>query len=152
MFNRMLTYMMTVAFAIPIFAVEHEEIRNFVETNMAEYVEAGGAASVLVVQEGTVVIDKGFGLANPEKGYVATPETIYPVGSITKQFTGAAITHLAAEGKLDFQDSITEYFEDVPEDKANITLHQLLTHTAGLADTLGSDKQQLSNADFLARV
>jgi hypothetical protein len=64
---------------------------------------------------------------------------VFTIGSITKQFTGAAIVKLEMEGKLSVSDSITKYFKNVPLDKSDITIHHLLTHTAGLVDGLGGD-------------
>ena len=128
----------------------HDGIRNLIEEKMTGYVEAGGAASILVVQKGAIILEKAYGIMNHEEGYAASTDTVYPIGSITKQFTGAAIMKLASEGKLDTQDPISKYFKGVPESKKAITLHHLLTHTAGLRDVLGPDRKQIATADFLA--
>jgi CubicO group peptidase (beta-lactamase class C family) len=71
------------------------------------------------------------------------------IGSVTKQFTGAAILKLETQGKLRITDPITRYFKDVPDDKAGITLHHLLTHSAGFADELGDDYQRIGRDDFI---
>ncbi|HEY9422844.1 MAG TPA: serine hydrolase domain-containing protein, partial [Thermoanaerobaculia bacterium] len=64
-------------------------------------------------------------------------------GSITKQFTAAAVLKLEMEGKLKVTDPLSKHFEGVPEDKRGITLHQLLTHSAGLVDILGDDYEEM---------
>jgi CubicO group peptidase (beta-lactamase class C family) len=80
-----------------------------------------------------------------------THETAFDIGSITKQLTGAAIMRLHEEGQLDLQASLAELFEDVPEDKAGITVHQLLTHTAGFAGALGDDYEPIEQDAYLQR-
>lgn len=71
--------------------------------------------------------------------------------SITKQFTAAAILKLEMMGKLRVTDPIGRHLGQVPADKRPITLHQLLTHTAGLAEGLGDDYDVLARDDFLTR-
>ncbi|MCK7476742.1 MAG: beta-lactamase family protein [Candidatus Moduliflexus flocculans] len=80
------------------------------------------------------LLAQGFGLADRESGLRWSPATASNLGSITKQFTGAAILALEEEKKLGVGDPVTRYFDGVPADKASITLHQLLTHSSGLAD------------------
>lgn len=94
----------------------------------------GFAGVVLVGKAGTPLFAEGFGLADRERGLRWTPATVSCTGSITKQFTGAAILRLEEDKKLNVTDPITLYFKDVPADKAQITLHQLLTHSSGLGD------------------
>ena len=94
----------------------------------------GFAGVVLVAKGDTPLFAEGFGLADREHGVRWTPGTISDIGSITKQFTGAAILKLEEAGKLGVGDPITRYFPGVPPDKAGITLHQLLTHSSGLSD------------------
>jgi len=94
----------------------------------------GFAGAVLVARGDTPLLAQGFGLADRESGLRWSPATASNLGSITKQFTGAAILALEEEKKLGVDDPVTRYFDGVPADKASITLHQLLTHSSGLAD------------------
>jgi CubicO group peptidase (beta-lactamase class C family) len=94
----------------------------------------GFAGAVLVARGDDPVFAEGFGLADRERGLRWTPATVSTVGSITKQFTGAAILKLEEQGRLAVTDPIGRYFPDVPADKSAITLHHLLTHSSGLAD------------------
>ena len=103
----------------------------------------GFAGSILVAKDGQIVLHKGYGLADREKGIPFTPDTVFDIGSITKQFTAAAILKLESEGKLKVADPIGKYFEGVPEDKAGITLHHLLTHSAGMKDGFGDDYEEM---------
>ena len=77
-------------------------------------------------------------------------KTVFSIGSITKQFTAAAIMKLEAQGKLSVNDALSKYFPDAPGDKKNITLHQLLTHTAGFPEVLGEDYDTIDSKEFTA--
>lgn len=113
-----------------------------------------GFAGVVLVAEGDVpLFAEGFGLADRERGQRWSPATVSTVGSITKQFTGAAILKLEEEGKLSVSDPVAKYFDGVPADKAEITLHQLLTHSSGLTDLEDLDDwDPIPLADFVRRV
>ncbi|HTQ78447.1 MAG TPA: serine hydrolase domain-containing protein, partial [Thermoanaerobaculia bacterium] len=112
----------------------------------------GYSGSALVAQGGQVVLDKGYGLANREKALPYTNETIFDIASISKQFTAAAIVKLEQEGKLKVEDPISKFFGPVPEDKAPITLHMLLTHTSGMPDVLGTDEYEpVSRQEMIRR-
>jgi hypothetical protein len=110
---------------------------------LREYLERlerlGFSGVVLAAKDGEILLEEGYGLADRETGREVTAQSVFTIGSITKQFTGAAIAKLAEEGKLSFDDKIEKYFEGVPPDKRAITIHQLLTHTAGFVDALGGD-------------
>lgn len=99
---------------------------------LTRYAMYGFSGTVLIVKNNQVVISKGYGLADVERGKVNTVNTLFDVGSIAKTFTAAAILQLEMQGKLKTDDSISKYLGDFPKDKAGITIHHLLTHTAGL--------------------
>lgn len=112
----------------------------------------GFAGVVLVAKGETPLFAEGFGLADREHGVGWTPGTISDIGSITKQFTGAAILKFEEDGKLSVDDTISRYFQGVPADKAGITLHQLLTHSSGLADPDIDDFDPVPLAEYLKQV
>lgn len=91
----------------------------------------------------------GRGLSDHAAKTPATCDTVYDVMSITKQFTAAAILKLEMNGKLEVSDPIGTHLGRVPDDKKAITLHQLLTHTAGLPQSLGDDYDPLTRAQML---
>ncbi|HEY7470720.1 MAG TPA: serine hydrolase domain-containing protein, partial [Gemmatimonadota bacterium] len=91
----------------------------------------GFSGAALLVEDGRTVLRKGYGLADREAGIPITTASVFSLGSITKQFTAAAILALEARGELSTDDPISEYFADVPPDKQPITLHHLLTHSSG---------------------
>jgi CubicO group peptidase (beta-lactamase class C family) len=112
--------------------------------------EADGFSGVLLVaKDGGVILAKGYGMADRDKKIRVTADTVMCIGSVTKQFTGAAILKLEAQGKLKVTDPITRYFKDVPDDKGGITLHHLLTHSAGFEAELGDDYQKIGRDDFI---
>lgn len=99
----------------------------------------GFSGALLVAKDGRVILNKGYAMAIRSKKVPNTSETVFSTGSITKQFTAAGIMKLEMMGKVNTEDPITKYFDDVPEDKKRITLHHLLTHTSGIVDSLGPD-------------
>ncbi len=112
----------------------------------------GFSGSVLVARDGEVVLHAGYGDADREAGIPVTPETVFDIGSITKQFTAAAILALEEEGKLRVEDPISRFFDEVPADKRAITVHHLLTHSSGLRGDFGSSDYQRMPRDSLVRL
>ncbi|MFH7245790.1 MAG: serine hydrolase [Spirulina sp.] len=86
--------------------------------------------SVMVVRDGETLLNLGYGMADLSQEVPNTPQTRFRMGSLTKQFTAAAILQLQERGMLDVQAPVKTYLPDYPND--TITLHHLLTHTAGL--------------------
>ncbi|MFK7806131.1 MAG: serine hydrolase domain-containing protein [Anaerolineae bacterium] len=99
---------------------------------MDQLKESDFAGAILVAQKGEVIYQAGIGLADVDDQVAITPQTVFDIGSLSKQFTAAAILHLEQQGKLSVDDTLDMYFAEIPADKAEITLHQLLTHSAGL--------------------
>lgn len=89
-------------------------------------------AAVLVAKDGKVVYKNAYGKSNLELDIDMTPENVFEIGSITKQFTAVSILMLAEEGKLSLDDEITKYIPDYPTNGNKITIHHLLTHTSGI--------------------
>ncbi len=100
--------------------------------------------AVLVARDGKIAFQGGFGFADMAKKTPVTVETKFRIGSISKQFTAAAILKLAEEKKLSVTDPLSKFFPDFPRAE-KITLHHLLTHTSGIHSY--TDKP-----DFLSRV
>lgn len=88
--------------------------------------------SVLVAQNGQVLLDKGYGEANLEWQIPDAPEAKFRLGSITKQFTAASILLLEERGKLKTDDVVKKYMPDAPAAWDKITIYNLLTHTSGI--------------------
>lgn len=86
---------------------------------------------------GETIFEEGYGLANRTTGQPIDRHTIFDIGSLTKQFTAAAVMVLVDRGVLSTDDMLAQYFPTIPDDKASITIHQLLTHSSGLSDETG---------------
>jgi D-alanyl-D-alanine carboxypeptidase len=89
-------------------------------------------ASVLVMKEGKVLFAQGYGLANRELKVPNRPEYVYRIGSVTKQFTAAAVMTLVEAGKVQLDAPIGTYLPDLPEAWRPATVRQLLQHTSGI--------------------
>ncbi|GAB3507739.1 serine hydrolase domain-containing protein [Emticicia fontis] len=87
--------------------------------------------TVLVAQQGKILLEKGYGFQNLEKQLNNTPFTLYPIASITKTFTATLILKLAERKQLSVQDKLSKYFPDYPKGDS-ITIENLLTHTSGI--------------------
>jgi CubicO group peptidase (beta-lactamase class C family) len=99
----------------------------------------GFSGTVLIAKGGDILVHSGYGLADRESSVPVTRETVFDIGSITKQFTAAAILELEEQGRLRTTDSISRFFPDVPADKRGITVHHLLTHSSGFQGDFGGD-------------
>jgi len=108
--------------------------------DIAEALKKTGApsVSVVIIQDGNVAFSKAFGKADLASNRSAEPSTRYAVGSISKQFTVAAILLLQEEGRLSLDDKVGKFFPDLTQ--ANqVTIRQLLSHTAGYEDFAPQD-------------
>jgi CubicO group peptidase (beta-lactamase class C family) len=112
----------------------------------------GFSGTTLVAGRGEIGLHKSYGFAVKEEQIPVTPNTLFDVGSVTKLFTALVILRLEEEGKLSIGDPISRYFDDVPDDKASITIHHLLTHTAGLHLYSGEDDELISRDEMVRRV
>lgn len=102
-----------------------------------KYDSEGPGAAALVAKDGKVIYRKAFGMANLELGIAMSPDNVFEIGSITKQFTAVAILMLEEQGKLNVTDPVTTFFPDYPTDGNTITVHHLLNHTSGIKSYTG---------------
>lgn len=89
---------------------------------------------LLVSRGGRILYEKSFGLSDLEHNVINTTETVFEAGSVSKQFTAAAVLMLVQQGKISLQDDIRKYFPDFPDYGEPITVEDLLHHTSGLRD------------------
>ncbi|HEX4542361.1 MAG TPA: serine hydrolase domain-containing protein [Candidatus Acidoferrum sp.] len=89
-----------------------------------------------VYRDGNILYAKGYGLANLEENVPITPDSVFDIGSTSKQFTAASILLLEKQGKLSVNDDVRKYIPELPDYGTNITLLHLLNHTSGLRDYL----------------
>jgi len=98
--------------------------------------------SLAVVRDTQIIKAKGYGFANVEWNASATKDTVFGIGSMTKQFTATAIMMLVEQGKIGLDDKVTKYFPAAPATWNGITLRHLLSHTSGIQNwgELGIDE------------
>jgi len=113
-------------------------------------------AALAIIRGGRTVKTAAYGSANLEWQTPATPETVFEIGSITKQFTAAAILLLAQQGKLAVDDKISRHLDGTPPSWSQISIRHLLTHTSGLKNYTGLDgfeaSRRLTQARFIAQI
>ncbi|AZA80471.1 serine hydrolase [Chryseobacterium lactis] len=108
-----------------------KKIDSLISTEFGNINEPGGV--FLVAKNGKILYRKAFGKANLELDVNMSPEQVFQIGSMTKQFTAVAILMLEQQGKLNVNDPISKYSKDYPNGD-QITIHHLLTHTSGIKD------------------
>ena len=91
-------------------------------------------AAVSVVRDGEIIHSRGYGYAQIELGVPVTPNTVFHVASVSKQFTAMAVTMLAAEEALSLDDPVQAHLEFVPEFEHPVTVRQMIHHTSGIRD------------------
>ncbi|HEY4022962.1 MAG TPA: serine hydrolase domain-containing protein [Pseudonocardiaceae bacterium] len=107
------------------------------------------SGTVLLSHQGTTVLARSYGMADQRRGVPNGPGTIYSLASDGKPFTGVAVTQLAQQGKIEFGATIGTYLDGFPSAIANtVTVHQLLTHTSGMGDYLGTAAWQAQAPNF----
>lgn len=107
-----------------------DEVDTVVQQEMTKHQIAG--LVLTVIQDNHQIKTKGYGIANLEWNVPVAEDTVFEIGSITKQFTAACILMLAQDGKLSVDDKINDHLKVAPANWSGITIRHLLTHTSGL--------------------
>jgi len=106
-----------------------------IDTLFAKFVSAHEpGCAVLVIKDGLPVLRKGYGVTDLRTLHEIGPDTNFRLASLTKQFTAMAVMLLVHDGKLHYEDRLTDVFQDFPAYGKAITIRQLLNHTSGLID------------------
>jgi CubicO group peptidase (beta-lactamase class C family) len=105
--------------------------------------------SVLVAAGDEVIFEGGVGEADRTWHVPNRPDTVFLIGSVSKQFTSMLVLQLVAEGELGLDDPLSKYLPDYPADKAGLTIHQLLTHSSGLPHYGGLVEIDVDLDDYL---
>jgi CubicO group peptidase (beta-lactamase class C family) len=109
-----------------------DAVDHYIRAEMAK--ERVPGLALLVSRGGQVIRAQGYGMANVELVVPVKPETIFQSGSVGKQFTATAVMMLVEEGKIGLEDPLTKYFPDAPGAWKQVTIRELLSHTAGFTD------------------
>jgi CubicO group peptidase (beta-lactamase class C family) len=113
-------------------ADQSDIVDRYVRAEMAK--EHIPGLALLVSRGGQIIRAQGYGLSNVELQVPVKPETIFQSGSVGKQFTATAVMMLVEEGRIGLEDPLTKYFPDAPATWKNVTIRELLSHTAGFTD------------------
>lgn len=105
-----------------------------VDQIFARWTTATPGCAIGVGVSGKTVLEKAYGMADLEHDTVNTPESVFEAGSVSKQFTAAAVLLLAREGKLSLDDPVRKYIPELPDYGAPLLVRHMLNHTSGLRD------------------
>ncbi|HPQ98154.1 MAG TPA: serine hydrolase domain-containing protein [Saprospiraceae bacterium] len=114
------------------------------------FVERGFSGAILVEKDGQVILNKGYGYAQDRAKIPFRTNTAFGIGTLSMQFTATAILQLYEQGKIDLNAPISEYLQDVPDDKKGITISQLLSYSSGLPDFFNNKSDHKSISRQLA--
>ena len=120
-----------IANSTPTLLADLPQLDEFISEQANRHLFSG---AILVARQGQILLSKGYGLADRTGQLPNTPQTRFRLGSVTKPFTALALLQLQAQGKLNVQDLICRYLTACPAAWQAITIHHLLTHTAGIPD------------------
>ena len=152
--QRLFSVLLVPCFLAVIGVARADQVDDYVRSQMASHRIPGVALEI--IRDGKPIKIKAYGLANLELKVPVTPQTVFEIGSITKQFTAAGILLLAQQGKLSVDDPISRYLAHTPEAWAKITIRNLLTHTSGLKSYTGLHgfalRRHLTQAQFIQAI
>src|SRR6266498_1905527 len=150
------TSLLSLALLLTATSAHADRVDTYIRSEMSKRRIPG--LSLAVVEGGRLRKAMGYGLADIELRVPATPDTVYQIGSMTKQFTAAGIMLLVEAGKISLGDTIHKYLPDLPVAWRGVTLRHLLTHTSGikdfadLADTETERAKDYTKAQIIALV
>jgi CubicO group peptidase (beta-lactamase class C family) len=135
-------------------ALAAEVSEQSVDRIFAAYDKPGSPGCALgVIRDGNVIYRKGYGTASLELGVPLSPQSVFYMGSVSKQFTAASVVLASEQGFLSLDDDVRKYIPELPDYGHAITLRQMLHHTSGLRDFLtllylsGRDAADLHSED-----
>lgn len=125
-------------------AVQADNVDDYVKAQMERQHIPG--VSLLVIKDDKIIKSQGYGLANVELNVPATADTVYKIGSVSKQFIAAGIMLLVQDGKISLDDPVGKFLEGTPDTWKPITVRHLLTHTSGIVrEAPGFDPLKVQN-------
>jgi CubicO group peptidase (beta-lactamase class C family) len=125
-------------------AARADEVDDYLKAEMQRQHITG--VSVAVLKDGKLIKVEGYGFANVELNVPARPETVYKIGSVSKQFIASGIMLLIEEGRVNLDDKISKFLDGTPDTWKEITVRHLLTHTSGIVrEAPGFDPLKIQN-------
>jgi CubicO group peptidase (beta-lactamase class C family) len=126
----MKSFLVFVALLISNLSIAQDAIDKYIQTQMGK--EKIMSLAVGIIKNGEIIKAKGYGIANLEHSIATSENTVYKLGSVSKQFIATAIMKMVEDGKLTLQDPVNKFFKDAPNHWSKITIRHLLNHTSGL--------------------
>lgn len=123
---------------------------NLPDDNLPLDLPESFSGQIVIGHRDGILVQASRGLADRAGQVPVTPETLFDMGSLTKQITAAGVVLLAGEGRLSLQEPLSAFFETLPRDIAGRTVHDLLVHTAGLPQYSGGDYDPVDRSAFSA--
>ena len=114
------------------FIIDEEDLDLYIERILAEQGMPG--MSIAVLSAGEILLAKSYGFASLEPRIPATTQTLYGLGSISKQFAATAVMMLVQDGDVRLDSPINRYVPNLPDSWSEVTVHHLLTHTSGIRE------------------
>lgn len=148
-------YVITIALLIALLSVARaDDVDDYVKTQMQKHQIPGLA--LMILRDGHAARTNTYGTANVELNSPVRPDSVFEIGSITKQFTAACILMLQQDGRLSIEDPIRRHLPDAPPGWSNVTIRHLLTHTSGIRSYTGQDgfemRRRLTQKQFIQAV
>jgi CubicO group peptidase (beta-lactamase class C family) len=123
------------ALAFVLLLATADDVAPKIDAIFADYAKPDTpGCAVAVSKKGEIVFERAYGMANLEYDIPLKPDLIFEAGSVTKQFTAAAVMLLEQDGKLSLDDKVVKYIPELDASAKDITIRQMLTHTSGLRD------------------
>jgi D-alanyl-D-alanine carboxypeptidase len=144
MYRKTTSFFALVLLLVAAVAAQADKVDDYVKAEMQRQHIPG--TSIAVIKDGKVIKAEGYGLANVELNVPARPETVYKIGSVSKQLIAAGIMLMVEEGRLSLDDKISKFLEGTPDTWKEITVRHLLTHTSGIIrEAPGFDPLKIQN-------
>jgi D-alanyl-D-alanine carboxypeptidase len=149
---RSLHFALIFLFLLSAISARADEVDDYVRAVLKERNIPG--AAIAVIRNGKIIKAEGYGLASVEFNVPATKDTVFEIGSVSKQLTAAGILLLVEEGKVNLDEKISKYLPNTPENWQNVTVRNLLTHTSGIKSYSSLDggfelKRRLNRDTFI---
>ena len=119
-------------FIVGLIVAQEQDLDQYIERVLAEQGVPG--MSIAVLRGGEILLAKGYGFANLELRTPATAESLYGLGSISKQFAATAVMMLVQDGDVSLDSPINRYVPNLPDSWSEVTVRHLLTHTSGIKE------------------
>jgi CubicO group peptidase (beta-lactamase class C family) len=132
--SHLIAFVLFFLLANPVLSQTNDQTGKKIDSLFARYNSQTPGVAVAIIKNGEVIFKKGYGMANLENDIPITPQTVFHIASVSKQFTAFSIYLLASQGKISLEDDVRKYIPELPNYGTTIKIRHLLAHTSGLRD------------------